>query len=327
MVKIITNRHESKKVSWQIVYEWEDAFVSSMHIPFLFKNETKKNVFEIIRYNKKVVRLLPPGSSADVKIIFQMAPPYEFNYFSSPNYLPIIIDVWRFDLARIAEFCKYNKWIFVGSLESVSVLKNMGIECVSYLPVSISNIYKHTDVPAKDIDLITYGRNHMVMYSWINKLKENPNLNIVHCAPDERGELCAWSSKTGYIGSVNERKALLSLIARSRYTAVSSPGNDEANLTDKQRTGGFSPVTPRFFEAAVNYSIGIGIFPDNPDYIHCKIKEAAIAVTTYEEFEDCVLRAPDYAYWKPKIDAFLELHWTDKRIEEVRQRINSIHHT
>ncbi|HSY60305.1 MAG TPA: hypothetical protein VK796_00455, partial [Cytophaga sp.] len=299
-------------------------FVSYLRVPFLHKKEFHKNIIDKIRYNKTVVRFFPPVIDGGYKIVFQMLPPYEFNYFSSNKCLPIIIDVWKSDLNRLKEFCTYNKWVFIGSLEALQQLNEMGVKHLSYLPVSISKRYKLDAIPVKDIDLIVYGRNHLIMNSWIAKLKSETNFNIVECVSDHTGQLCAWSSQTGYLGAVTERKSLMQLIARSHYTAVSSPGNDELNEADKLRTGGFSPVTPRFLEAAVNYSIGIGIFPSNPDYTYCEISKAAFSVSSYEELYKQLQQKPDYKYWKQQIDDFLELHWTDKRIEKVIHKIQQL---
>ena len=324
MIRVITNRKDEQSISWQIVHEWEDDFVSYLNNDFLYEKEFYKNIFGRIRYNKKIVRFFPPVMVGGYKIIFHMVSPYEFNYFSSAKCIPIIIDVWKSDLKRVKEFCQYNKWTFIGSLEALYQLQAMGMQHLSYLPVSISKRYKLNEIPSKDIDLIVYGRNHVIMNTWIEKLKNETNLHIVECSKDNTGKFSAWSTRTGYIGDVEEHKSLMELIARSRYTAVSSPGNDEFNEADKIRTGGFSSVTPRFLEAAVNYSIGIGIFPDNPDYTSCKINQVAFSVNTYEEFYERLLGEIDYGYWKQRIDDFLELHWTDTRIKEVVGKIHQL---
>jgi len=324
MVRIVSNRERIKTVSWQIVHEWEEDFAEGLQSEMIFQCEEKKNLIEKIRYHHAFVKYIPLVKTGNTRIVFHMTAPYEFNWFSSPDYIPVIIDAWKQDLERIQQFCMYNKIVFLGSQEAVSELRKRNMENVHYLPVSISKRYKRTYVPDKDIDLIMFGRNHLVLNKWVDQLEKNTSLHVVRCRQDNTGDFCAWSNKTGFLGVINQRIELMNLIGRSHYTTVSSAGNDLENEFDLQRTGGYSPVTPRFFEAAVNYSVGIGIFPNNDDYNICNIKMASININTYEEFKDRISEKPDYNKVKSVFDLFLEQHWTEQRLAEIVRQAYAI---
>jgi hypothetical protein len=220
------------------------------------------------------------------------------------------------DISALKQFCDF----FLGCLNAVQDLNEMGVANTSYLPVSISKRYKRSEIPEKDIDLIVYGRNHHALLRWVEQLALKTHLTVVRCRHEANGNYIAYSNKTGFIGRIDKRQELMDLLARSRYTVVSSPGNDPENKADMLRTGGYSPVTPRFLEAAVNYSVGIGIFPDNQDYRYCKVRDVSICVESYEQFEDMVCRTPSFEN-KSEFDRFLDDHWTEQRLLEIQKVI------
>jgi hypothetical protein len=324
MIHIVSNRKYCDSISWQIVHEWEEDFQQLLNTPMIFEKQNKKNIFQKIRYHAKLMDYIPTFNCNLSNIIFHMVAPYEYNYYSSGNYVPIIIDAWKHELERIQKFCKFNPCVFLGSLEAVIELKSRGVNNVYYLPVSISKKYTRPVVAEKNIDLIMYGRNHVQLKEWVEKLSNKSQLNIIQCHTDIKGDFCAWSNKTGLLGPINQRYELMDLIARSKYTVVSSPGNDLQNKADILRTGGYSPITPRFFEAAVNYSVGVGIFPHNPDYSTCNIEKISIAVDTFEAFEMQIHTKPDFEQIKVSNDLFLEDHWTEKRLATILSVIKSI---
>lgn len=321
MIHIVSNRKYCDSISWQIVHEWEDDFQKLLNTSMLFEKDNNKNIFQKIRYHEKLIDYLPSLSTSIHGIKFHMVAPYEYNFYSADNYIPIIIDAWKHELDRVQKFCKFNKHVFLGSMEAVIELKNRGVNNVYYLPVSISKRYKRPVITEKDIDLIIYGRNHLLLNEWVEKLSNTSQLTIIQCRQDKQGVFSAWSNKKGLLGPIHERHELMNLIARSKYTAVSSPGNDPQNKEDLLRTGGYSPVTPRFFEAAVNYSVGIGIFPANPDYTACKIDNISIHADNFETFEMQLHKKPDYETVKGTNDLFLEDHWTEKRLETILRTI------
>jgi hypothetical protein len=99
---------------------------------------------------------------------------------------------------------------------------------------------------------------------------------------------------------------------------LSGPGLDD----DAERTGGFSPVTPRFFESAACGCKLIGIYPQNEDFLYFRINEICANVSDYKSFRNLVLRylndqsIPEYA-------EVLGLHLTSKRAAELLTKLSS----
>jgi len=167
-----------------------------------------------------------------------------------------------------------------------------------------------------------YGRNHEVMWDWIKKLYDS-KLHIVTCYPDKEKRFFATSNKKGVIGEVNKREDLMLLLKKSKYSAVSSTGNDKRNAVNNTFTGGYSPVTPRFLECTVNYCQGIGLWYPNPDFKYFKIDDIAVKTETFDHFEEAINKVPDPLDLKARFDTYLEQHWSYKRIEEIMKVVSN----
>jgi CheY-like chemotaxis protein len=85
------------------------------------------------------------------------------------------------------------------------------------------------------------------------------------------------------------------------------------------RTGGFNPVTPRFYESAAARCHLIGRFPaDGADFVANRVAGACRHVDSFDEFAAAVDRArhtsPDVA----ALDAFLVGHTTSEVARALR---------
>lgn len=317
-LEIVSSRRIYQKVFWQIVYEWENDFAAAGGIPISKINTFYKSIPRKIYYHDLFYPYLPKSRSKVKKLIYFMTAPYGFNFYSSPDYVPIIIDAWKPDLERIINYCKYNEIVFVGSLEATIELRNRGFNKVHYLPVSIPKKYKQDVSPEKDIDLISYGRQHLYMYNWINELFNYKNFHIVKIEVNANGNYNATSNLSGFLGNIISRSDLMSLIKRSRYSLVSSTGNDLTNTINYNYTGGFSPITPRFLECAVNYTTGIGVWPSNPDFSEFNFESIGMQVKSLDELIDKI-KVKDTYRSKDKFDDFLSHHWSEKRLDKINK--------
>jgi hypothetical protein len=113
-----------------------------------------------------------------------------------------------------------------------------------------------------------------------------------------------------------KRADFIGLLKRSRISLVSAPGLDD----DKIRTGGFSPVTPRFLESASCGCHLIGLYPQNADFEYYGIKEICNAVASFDEFKKVTL---DYLNKTnpPDFTQFLEKHLTSNRAAELLSKL------
>ncbi|HLW07707.1 MAG TPA: hypothetical protein VKY45_09085, partial [Marinilabiliaceae bacterium] len=317
MINIIRTNHINTGMAWQIVHEWEEDFSKITKSSTAAKTFEKNNL-ERIMYNEKIFGAFQKlGKNNNINITFHMVPPFEFNWSSWPSFVPIIIDCWPATLDRIKKFCKYNSKVFLASKQAVGALSKNGTQNIEYAPVSISDRYKLNEYPIKEIDLLSYGRNHTSVQKWTDKLFADKKVHIVKCFKNsQNGRVVAHSNQRGIIGTVENRRELISLIKLSRHVTASSPGVDPKDEFDYKRTGGFAPVTPRFLEAAACYAKGVGIFPSNEDYRFCNIKQVANNVSNFDEFKTIINSGYSTRIRKLTFDDFLSQHWSNVRYKQ-----------
>ena len=109
----------------------------------------------------------------------------------------------------------------------------------------------------------------------------------------------------------------MNVLARSRIVLQSSPG---IHAQEFERTGGFSPVTPRFFEAAAKCCHMVGIYPENDEFRRLRIADICQRVTTYTEFHERVkklLISPFGTSELARNQAFLRVNTTERRAEDI----------
>jgi hypothetical protein len=119
------------------------------------------------------------------------------------------------------------------------------------------------------------------------------------------------------LGQLTNRESFLNLLRKSKISLLSTPGLD----ADVERTGGFSPVTPRFFESAACGCNLIGIYPENADFAYFGINQICANVKDYESFRTKVLeKLSDKA--TPDHKEFLARHLTSHRAVELREKLS-----
>jgi hypothetical protein len=146
-------------------------------------------------------------------------------------------------------------------------------------------------------------------------LIEFPNTHYVF-AKRNGSEMVIISNKNGEVGVLKKREDFIELLTRSKISLVSAPGLDN----DKSRTGGFSPVTPRFLESAACRCKLLGIYPQNADFEYFGIKEVCTDIANYEQFRKLAI---DYLEDPavPDFSSFLKRHVTSKRADELLNKI------
>jgi hypothetical protein len=330
ITRIYTNRSSNILPSWHVVYEWEDIFAQKLRAKMIGYGD-EDNIFHRRNIKKKLInsyklnnirfelrKVLPINPKH--KLIFFLSPPPEYSFLTNCNVIPVIIDFWKqTDLKRLNIIFKNTKFVFVTSLEAYNYLKTVDCQFkIKHLPISISDIYKPTTYPEKDIDIIQIGRQNSVINAFMEKLLDKyPHIEYVS-QNKEKGMFNYFSNKRGNLGSFTNREDFLKILKRSKISLMSSPGVDNGAM----RTGGFNPVTPRFLESAANYCYMLGRYVNNEDFNYFGISEICHEINDYNLFEKTILSMLSSKFNKfVEYNAFLERHYTSKRVELFLEEI------
>ena len=320
---IITARHIQNAPFWQIVWEWEDAIASYLRLPlvkqqpYLFGNKDTKLDRLLFRPSAFSYSEFLLGQSDLPALRFHINPPWVHGYHTRSNVVPIVIDCWRNELHRIPVMFRRQKAIFVCNLEAVNILKaSEPLLPIHYLPVSLTESDIPNEIPQKDIDILSYGRTHPDLVQWGHQFAaEHPEVRFCWIGTHEGRPVLYEKGQKTEMGS--SRQALMNVLARSRIVLQSSPG---IHAQEFERTGGFSPVTPRFFEAAAKCCHMVGIYPENDEFRRLRIADICQRVTTYSEFHDEVKHLLITRFGTNELmrnQAFLRVNTTERRAEDI----------
>lgn len=323
---IYTIRDTPQPYYWDIVFEWENEFSKALNIPLIPVGKQydriytpglgKKLLNRINFFRLKDKYLFKPN---EYYIAFHIGPPGIYSFYSRINVIPIIIDFWKTeDLKRFAEIFSQNIGVFVTSKEVYNYLVEKKIQInLHHLSLSLPDKYfPERNNFKKEIDLIQIGRKNAKLNQYIdNFLTEYPNLHYVH-GEKVNGRIQMISNKNGNLGEFFDRDSFMNLLRQSKISLLSAPGLDD----DVKRTGGFSPVTPRFLESAACGCQLIGVYPENDDFIHYDIGKICKYVNDYNTFKSIVLGFLD-ANSIPDYQAFLINHLSSKRAQELKHKL------
>jgi len=268
---ILSNRWYHRWPSWLMVHEWEDVLASTLQIPIMncdqnsFESDASSNCFEF-----------------DI-LFLQLA--QEISRFSENRQLiPIVMDVWGGELLEFSHHIKKFRLLFVTCLDAFHALRELGCNNVEYLPYSVPDKYILDHVPEKDIDIIQFGRTNPVLDGYMEIFfNKYPDINYVRTMHKDNS-LYFHSTRYGIIGESDSREKFMDLLSRSAISLVSTAGMDGS-----RDTGGFNPVSPRFYESAAGFCRIVGRFPHSEEFEIFGINNIADRVGCYDEFETSVL--------------------------------------
>lgn len=282
-----------------MVYEWEDVIAAECKIELDLKSQAVANKKfsekPFYKYLQKIIRhsfLKNHIDSAfnfyrkdqEAYLSFYLYPlPVVNHYLHQDNFIIILLDCFEDVIDRVPEYFKKSKLLFVTNLEVYNRLKTSSLsEKTRYIPLSISDKYYSDEVPAKSIDVLQIGRQNTVLHDWMLRYTEKyPGVEYVY-ARLENNQHTYFSTTRGSLGSVAGRENFMNFLGSAKIVLLSSPGIDGG----EKRTGGFNPVTPRFYESAVKYCYMVGRFPeDGEDYQYNKVGSVCKNVKSYPEFE------------------------------------------
>jgi hypothetical protein len=326
---IYTIRDTPQPHFWDIVFDWEDQMSITLGVPLIPVGKKYNQIYRphilkkiLNRFNAYQLWDQYFFSPQNYYLAFHIGPPGVYSFYTRNNIIPIIIDFWKQEnIKRLESIFRISPAVFVTSREVFNYLKDIGARLkLEHLSLSLPDKYAEpSNSLLRDIDIIQMGRSNATLDEYMNEfLRDFPNTNYVS-GKKIGNEIHMISTQLGSMGVFKNRVDFINLLKRSRISLVSAPGLDD----DKKRTGGFSPVTPRFLESAACGCKLLGLYPQNDDFEYYGIKEVCASVSSYDQFRDLACKyltqktIPDYAN-------FLEGHLTSKRTNELLNKLQEL---
>ncbi|MBA4304931.1 MAG: hypothetical protein C0424_11950 [Sphingobacteriaceae bacterium] len=295
---IYSDRHFQTWPSWQIVFEWEDALSSALHMPIVkspttgmlehkfrgWDNRTQQG-----KWGKRMHDLRPWKTSWQKEkrqaLYFEMAPRKYPAFSNHPRVAPILIDVFPDgDLQKTLLYYAQCERVYFTSLEVFHAAEEaMPGGPWYHLPMSLPDKYRllGTESFEKKYPIVLSGRTNPVLLGYLKQfVSENPGTEYLQQQLID-GKLCYVSNLSGLIGEFSGREDYWKLIKSAQVCFYATPGMDDA----AGRTGGFNPLTPRWFELLAAGCHVIARYPDTVETRHYKMASVIEAVQHYDDFK------------------------------------------
>ncbi len=317
---IWTQRRLQHYVFRQIVEEWEDDIAAELRLPLEDVSglalRASSRMGTVVRYVPgfswlwdDAWRLRKNRGKRCALSFLDWPPSHPTSFLVQSDVIPIVLDFWRSHVRSAEAMFARSPLVFVTNIEIRNSLaeSKLGTK-LHYIPLSISDRYLCREMPEKRVDLIQVGRPNARMHEWaLDYVRGRPSLDYVFAGDRERYTPEWISTKRGRLNIDNSRQSYIRLLQSARVSLVSAPGIDEG----ESRTGGFNPVTPRFYESAASRCHLVGLFPyRGSDFIENRVSSVCQLPSSQEHFIsliDAALSAPpDFQ----RQDDFLRGHLT-----------------
>lgn len=324
---IYTDRHFQTWPSWQIVFEWEDALSDALRLPLKSSPTTGMLEHKLRGWDNKSQRGRWGKALHSARfwkttwelenhqaLYFEMAPRKYPAFSNARNVAPVIIDF--FPDANLEETLKcYERCprVYFTSLEVLHKVQEMMADGPWFhLPMSLPDQYQllpDASFPKK-YPIVLSGRTNQVLLQFLKRYElEHPEIEylqqkLIH------GKLYYVSNLSGVIGEFSSRSSYWQLIKSAQVCFYSTPGMDEGS----QRTGGFNPLTPRWFELLAAGCHVIARYPDTPETQHYRMSSISESVQNYEQFQSELTRCLATAAPIERNSVYLQDFYTSKVI-------------
>jgi hypothetical protein len=324
---IYTIRDTKQPFYWDVVFRWEDEFAKKLNLPLIKVGKDYDNIYKpsllrkiLNRVNFYQLKDRFFFSPKKYYLAFHIGPPGIYSFHSRKDVIPVIIDFWKSEnLKRFESIFSLNELVFITSREVYNYLvdQNLNIN-LEHLALSLpDDAFAPVVNRKRKFDLIQLGRQNQHLTTYTKKLLEEfPDINYVYAEKID-GRMQMFSTMSGALGEFETHESFLNLLRDTKVSLVSAPGLDD----DAQRTGGFSPVTPRFLESAACGCHLVGIYPDNDDFRFFGIDEVCVNVGNYDSFKRIVLQYLQDQK-TPDSNSFLQRHLSGKRATELKDKLS-----
>ena len=312
---ILTQRAWEKRVSFDLVYAWEDIFSREMGIRLVPRNRLEEAVFRRLPGNRSV----PTGRKH--LLLMEMEPMPGKNAYNRAQVIPYWIDFFLREPSLPSLVRSYNACpaIFVSSREAYEFLRNQGTGLpLHHLALSLPDGVLADELPEKQYDVALMGRPDTVLGDFFRRYAAEHPCTYVYRRMEE-GRFMYYDQTGACLGNVDDHAKFMDLMRRCRVGLYATPGLDEPD----GRTHGFSQVTPRFLEYLSAGCHVLMRYRSNPDTDYYGLGSFCPSADTYDIFErtltDFLRRPVDMEQYR----RYLTGHTTSARAREMR-RILSI---
>lgn len=329
---IYTDRNYQKWPSWDIVYEWEDEISNRLNIPINntpyirgFFARIVSKLFRKVIHNDLIENYWYANKDFNY-IYFEMYPKHFKSFSNQKNVIPIIIDFWNNEEV-INDLIKYYKkcpFILVSSLEVLNHLKKSNCYLnLIHFPLSLPDKYRlgPNQTFKKKYDVVLAGRTNPILWEYLKNFEfTHPKIEYLY-QEHQNGELFYRSNKNGIIGKFQSRVEYINLIRSAKISLYATPGIDGG----EKLTGGFNPVTPRFFELLSAGCYVIARYPQNEESEFYQLDTICPSVNNYEDFSKQMNFALNSNELPIKRNSeYLKKHYTSTRIDILEKNINKL---
>ena len=317
--QVKTKRNRENWPSFDLLYEWEDIFVSNLNISSCDNTKVEEFLNKIIG-KIGINPLIYFSNNKNLYLLFEMTSRLRNSIHNRKNVIPFIVDFY-IPKSEIRSFYKaylHCPFLLISSFEAYCFLKENNFpKQIYHLPLSISDKYKVTRQSRfdKNYDLVMFGRQNSVLTEFVKEYSEkHPDFIYVY-RKLENGIFNYYTSTQQYLGNIDNREGYLNLIQQSKIAFYSTPGIDGG----EKRTKGFNQVTPRFLESIACGCHIIARYKENPDTEFYELEKFSTSINTYEEFEKAMDKALSTPVNMEMYADYLEKHYTSKRVELLKE--------
>jgi hypothetical protein len=287
-------------VSNDIVYKFEDAFTridSSFYITNtekifyilrkIFKNRyTSKNYF-LNNIYCSIQKALCKKISDSIFLTCVISSQLDFLKFYRTDGFKIvyIIDAWENDIEYISKRIDDADIVLMAYQDSINLLhkyvSDKIFKKIFLFPVFLDPYVYPQCIPYKCYDIIQVGRKNEILHEWAKRYSIEKKKIYLFQKRNNKGiyyfEDKPWNGNNYQLSYFD----LIDTLSKTKIALVSPP-----NMTNNTRTGSVSPLTPRYLESAMCYSIPVGFTPTSGEYVNFFPKTFTIVPKSYEEFVD-----------------------------------------
>lgn len=300
---ILSSRSFAKWVSHDILYLWEDALIKIDPLSEI-KNISKKYnlVRKILRNHyifsnrfaewsfRKVQEILNEEINDRSLFLIGMNHNYlDFLGFYKTKKLKIayIIDAWENSIKSLAEEILRNKVdiILLAYQDSIDLLRKYVsadlMQKVHLFPLFVDpDIYPRESL-GKFYDIIQVGRRNTTLHQWALRYSLERHRSYLYQKENLKGIYYFEGRKWEGLNFQLSYPSLIDTLAKTKIALVSPP-----NLTNFKRTGNVSPLTPRYLEAAMCWTVPVGFVPTSGEYANYFPKTFTLVPQNYEDFKE-----------------------------------------
>jgi hypothetical protein len=333
---IYTNRYFETWPSWQIIYEWEDVISKELALDLIDARSASvvgkipDKILRLLsrklfRTSNRILPLLDRLIHKKTALYYELLARETFYFTGSKNTVPVIVDFWKFtDLDGFYQAYKNCKAVLISSIEVYNYLKRNNCPLnIFHWPLSLPDKYRlnETSTGRREFDIVIPGRGNEVLWDYLKTYeKEFPDIEYIY-REAINGELCYVSNHRGVIGTFQDRDAYMQLLRRCKTSFYSTPGIDG----DEKRTGGFSPVTPRFLEMISAGCRIIARYPDNDETRFYHMEQICLSCNDYPTFRKELSGALNSSCDLPALyGAYLKKHYTSATVTQLTAILNQI---